>query len=135
MYTRKLAASKLFAIVMAPAMLLTVTVSAFASEMQPYYDTEISISGSVDVSNQLYTVSVLGPTDITKTKFDATLYQKQLIGRKEISTMSASSNSYKCFSSKSATIASGKTYIIEVSAQVYYDGAWHDADATITAKT
>ena len=135
MYTRKFTASKLFAVVLAAAMLLTMTVSAFASEIQPYYDTEIVMSGSVDVSNQLYTVSVLGPTDITKTKFDATLYQKQLIGRKEISTMSASTNSYKCFSSKNATIASGKTYIIEISAQVYYDGAWHDAEGTITAKT
>ena len=66
MYTRKFTASKLFAVVLAAAMLLTMTVSAFASEIQPYYDTEIVMSGSVDVSNQLYTVSVLGPTDITK---------------------------------------------------------------------
>ena len=65
MYTRKFTASKLFAVVLAAAMLLTMTVSAFASEIQPYYDTEIVMSGSVDVSNQVYTVSVLGPTDIT----------------------------------------------------------------------
>lgn len=135
MYTRKLAASKLFAIVMAPAMLLTVTVSAFASEMQTYYDTEISISGSVDASAQLYTVTVQAPSDTTKTQFDATLYQKQLIGRKKISSTSASANGSRCVKVQSATIQTGKTYEIEISAQVYYDGAWHDADGTITAKT
>ena len=61
--------------------------------------------------------------------------QKQLIGRKKISSTSASANGSRCVKVQSATIQTGKTYEIEVSAQVYYDGAWHDADATITAKT
>lgn len=135
MYTRKFTASKLFAAVLAAAMLLTMTVSAFASEIQPYYDSEISITGSVGVTSQVYTVTVQAPSDTTKTKFDATLYQKQLIGRKKISSTSASANSSRCVKVQSATIQTGKTYEIEVSAQVYYDGAWHDADATITAKT
>ncbi|MCI5843977.1 MAG: hypothetical protein MR004_10125 [Clostridiales bacterium] len=135
MYTRKLAASKLFAIVLAAAMLLTMTVSAFASEAQLYYDSEIVISGNVDAYNQLYTVTVLGPTDITKIKFDATLYQKQLIGRKKIATMSASANSNYCYKSQSAEIQTGKTYIVEIEGQVYFDGAWHDTNGDFTAKT
>ena len=135
MYTRKLTASKLFAVVLAAAMLLTMTVSAFASDVQPYYDTEISISGSVDASSQLYTVTVQAPSDTTKTKFDATLYQKQLIGRKKISSTSASANGSRCVKVQSAAIETGKTYQLEISAQVYYDGAWHDAEGTITAKT
>ena len=135
MYTRKLTASKLFAIVLAAAMLLTMTVSAFASEIQPYYDTEISITGSVGITSQVYTVTVQAPSDTTKTQFDATLYQKQLIGRKEISSMSAGASGRTCSKSQSAAIEKGKTYVIEVTAQVYVGGAWDTIEETITAKT
>ena len=135
MYTRKLAASKLFAIVMAAAMLLTMTVNAFASEAQLYYDTEIMIIGDVNATTKTYSVSVTAPTDVTKIKFDATLYQKQLIGRKKIATMSASANSNYCYKSQSAEIQTGKTYIVEIEGQVYFDGAWHDTNGDFTAKT
>ena len=135
MYTRKLAASKLFAIVMAAAMLLTMTVNSFASEAQLYYDTEIMIIGDVNATTKTYSVSVTAPTDVTKIKFDATLYQKQLIGRKKIATMSASANSNYCYKSQSAEIQTGKTYIVEIEGQVYFDGAWHDTNGDFTAKT
>lgn len=135
MHTRKLTASKLFAIVLAAAMLLTMTVSAFASEAQLYYDTEIMIIGDVNATTKTYSVSVTAPTDVTKIKFDATLYQKQLIGRKKIATMSASANSNYCYKSQSAEIQTGKTYIVEIEGQVYFDGAWHDTNGDFTAKT
>ena len=44
--TRKTAVSKLLAIAMAIAMALTMTVSAFASDVQPYYDSETTITGT-----------------------------------------------------------------------------------------
>ncbi len=135
MHIRKLTASKLFAIVLAAAMLLTMTVSAFASEAQLYYDTEIMIIGDVNATTKTYSVSVTAPTDVTKIKFDATLYQKQLIGRKKIATMSASANSNYCYKSQSAEIQTGKTYIVEIEGQVYFDGAWHDTNGDFTAKT
>ena len=135
MYTRKFTASKLFAVVLAAAMLLTMTVSAFASDVQPYYDTEVMIIGNVDATAKTYSVSVTAPTDVIKIKFDATLYQKQLIGRKKIATMSASANSNYCYKSQSAEIQTGKTYIVEIEGQVYFDGAWHDTNGDFTAKT
>ena len=66
---------------------------------------------------------------------EATLYQKQLIGRKEISSMSASASSARCSQSKSAAIQTGKTYVIEVTAEVYSGGVWETIEDTITVKT
>lgn len=120
---------------MAIAMALTMTVSAFASDVRPLYDSETSIIGSVNVSSQTCSVKVSGPLDATKVKLDATLYQKQLIGRKEISSMSASASGRTCSKSQSAAIEKGKTYVIEVTAQVYVGGAWDTIEETITAKT
>ena len=54
--TRKTAVSKLLAIAMAIAMALTMTVSAFASDVQPYYDSETTIAGKVNVSSKTFTV-------------------------------------------------------------------------------
>ena len=81
--TRKTAVSKLLAIAMAIAMALTMTVSAFASDVQPYYDSETTIAGKVNVSSKTFTVTVQGPSSVTKVKMEATLYQKKLIGREE----------------------------------------------------
>ena len=49
--------------------------------------------------------------------------------------MSASSNSARCSKSPSAAIEKGKTYVIEVTAQVYSGGAWDTIEETITVKT
>ena len=114
---------------------LTMTVSAFASDVQPYYDSETTIAGKVNVSSKTFTVTVQGPSSVTKVKMEATLYQKKLIGREEISTMSASSNSASCSTSQSAALEKGKTYVIEVTAQVYSGGAWDTIEETITVKT
>ena len=113
--TQKTAVTKLLAVAMTIAMALTMTVSAFAAEIQPYNADATKVT--------------------TKVEFDATLYQKQLIGRKEISSMSASANGRTCAKSKSAAIQTGKTYVIEVTAEVYSGGAWDTIEKTITVKT
>ena len=116
-------------------MALTMTVSAFAAEIQPFYDSEVNITGRVSASSQTYSVTVQAPAGTTQVKMEATLYQKQLIGRKEISSMSASASSARCSQSKSAAIQTGKTYVIEVTAEVYSGGAWETIEDTITVKT
>ena len=133
--TRKTAVSKLLAIAMAIAMALTMTVSAFASDAQPYNADATKVTALVNAGAQTYSVTVTAPSDATKVKFDATLYQKQLIGRKEISSMSASASGRTCAKSQSAAVESGKTYVIEVSAQVYSGGTWDTIERTITVKT
>ena len=49
--------------------------------------------------------------------------------------MSASASGRTCSKSQSAAIEKGKTYVIEVTAQVYVGGAWDTIEETITAKT
>ena len=133
--TQKTFVSKLLAIAMSIAMALTMTVSAFASDAQPYNADATKISGSVNTGSKTYSVVVTAPSDATKVKFDATLYQKQLIGRKEISSMSGSASGHIASNNKSADIQTGKTYVIEVTAEVYSGGAWDTVKKTITAKT
>ena len=133
--TQKTAVTKLLAIAMTIAMALTMTVSAFAAEIQPFYDSEVNITGRVSASSQTYSVTVQAPAGTTQVKMEATLYQKQLIGRKEISSMSASASSARCSQSKSAAIQTGKTYVIEVTAEVYSGGVWETIEDTITVKT
>ena len=133
--TQKTAVKKLLAVAMAIAMALTMTVSAFAAEIQPFYDSEVNITGRVSASSQTYSVTVQAPAGTTQVKMEATLYQKQLIGRKEISSMSASASSARCSQSKSAAIQTGKTYVIEVTAEVYSGGTWDTIEKTITVKT
>lgn len=133
--TNRTLSRKLLALAMALAMALTMTVSAFASEIQPWYADTTDIKATVNYSAKTYTVMITGAEDTKKITFDATLYQKQLLGRKQISTMSGSSDSRTCSQSKSAAIESGKTYVIEVTAQVYSGGSWDTIKETITAKT
>ena len=135
MYGVRSVKSKFLSIAMVIAMALTMTVSAFASDIQPWYADETVISGAVDAGSKTYSVTVRSSSDTTQIKMEATLYQKQLIGRKQISTMSKNVNGYSCSQSKSAAIENGKTYVIEVTAQVYSDGAWDTVKKTITAKT
>ena len=135
MYGVRSVKSKFLSIAMVIAMALTMTVSAFASDAQPYNADATKVTALVNVGAQSYSVTVTAPSDATKVKFDATLYQKQLIGRKEISSMSASANGRTCAKSQSAAIESGKTYVIEVTAEVYSGGAWDTIEKTITVKT
>lgn len=133
--TQKTAITKLLAVAMTIAMALTMTVSAFAAEIRPFYNEEVVIAASVSTASKMYTVTVQAPAGTTQIKMDATLYQKQLIGRKQISTMSGSASGARCSKSKSAAIQTGKTYVIEVTAQVYTNGSWDTVEDTITVKT
>ena len=135
MYMKKTIASRIVAFTMAIAMALTMGVSAFAVEYQPYNADDTTIKGNVSATAQTYSVTVTAPSDTTQIKMEATLYQKQLIGRKEISSMTGSTYTWKCTKSQSAAIEKGKTYVIEVTAQVYSGGAWDTVEETITVKT
>lgn len=126
--------SKGIAIAMAIAMALTMTVSAFATPPQPYNADSTVISGTVSYSNQIYRINVSAPAGTTKVNASATLYQKTLLGYKEIDSMTASSNSRTCTKSKSATIEQGKTYKIEVTAEIYSGGKWDTIQRSVTAK-
>ena len=71
MYTaQKTAASKLLAITMAIVMALTMTVSAFASDAQPYNADATKVTALVNAGAQTYSVTVTAPSDATKIKFD-----------------------------------------------------------------
>ena len=133
MYNTRTFGSKLIAVAMVIAMALTMTVSAFAADgdIQPYYDTRAMITGRVNASAKTYTVTVQCPADTTKVKFTATLCQ----GNQEISTMTASANTFICSKSKSAAIKKGKTYVIKVTAQAYSGGSWDTINQSITVKT
>ena len=126
---------KLLSIAMALAMALTMTVGAFASDLRPWYADETTIKATINVSAQTYLVTVQAPSNTTQIKMQATLYQKQILGRKEISSMTGTANSSICTSSKKAAIEKGKTYVIEVTAQVYSGGSWNTVEDTITVKT
>ena len=131
MYTTKRTLPRKFlAITMAIVMALTMTVSAFASDVRPNNLDTTDIIGSIN-----YTVNITGAADATKITFNATLYKKELLGRKEISSMTGSSNGRVCSKSKSATIEKGKTYVIEVTAKVYSGGVWDTVEKTLTVKT
>ena len=49
--------------------------------------------------------------------------------------MSASASGRTCAKSQNAEVESGKTYVIEVTAQVYSGGTWDTVERTITVKT
>lgn len=126
---------KLLATILIATMALAMTVSAFAWEAQPYNEDVTQITGSVSYTGQNYTVTVTAPADTTKIEVDATLYQKTLLGRKEIDTMTGSVNSSRFVKNKSATIEKGKTYILEVTADVYSGGTSDTLEASVTVKT
>lgn len=127
--------SKLFAIAMVVAMALTLSVSAFAVEIQPYNADATNISAAVSYSGQSYSVLVTAPPEVTKISATATLYQKTLFGRKQIDTVSSTVNGRRCNVVKSVTIEEGKTYIVEVTADVYSSGVCDTVKALVTAKT
>lgn len=127
--------SKIFAIVMAVAMALTVTVSAFAADIQPYNADATQITASVSYASQTYSVTVQAPTGTTKINASATLYQKTLFGYKEIDSVTASASSRTCTKRQSATIEEGKTYKIEVTAEIYSSGQWDTIEKELTVTT
>lgn len=126
---------RIVAIAMSIAMALTLTVSAFALDPQPHNADLTNITAKVSASAKTYSVTVNAPTGTTKIEVQATLYQKQLIGRKEISSLSGSVNGRVYTKSKSAAIETGKTYVVEVTATICSGSVKDTLKDTITVKT
>mgnify|MGYP001026213504 CR=1 FL=1 len=84
---------RLIALAMAIAMALTLSVSALASANEPYNVDTTKLAGSFSSSAQTYSATVSGPMGTTKTKIELTLYEKGLLGYKEVDSASASANS------------------------------------------
>lgn len=78
------------------AMALTLSVSALASANEPYNVDTTKLAGSFSSSAQTYSATVSGPMGTTKTKIELTLYEKGLLGYKEVDSASASANSRTC---------------------------------------
>ena len=135
MYEKKAVKHRMLAIVMTLAMMLSLSVCAFAQDAETYNNSETYITLNVTTSPSNYIVTVVAPFNTTKIEVEATLYQKQLIGRKEISTMTGSADYWKYTKVQSADIQLGKTYILEATARVCTGGVWDTIDATVTAKT
>ena len=126
---------RMAALVMTLTMVLSLTVCSFASGAQTYNADITEIIAAVSYKGQSYTVIVSAPPDTTYISVEATLYQKQLLGRKEISSFTDSINGRVYSKSHSAEIKEGKTYILEVTAQMYTVAGWDTLEKTITVNT
>ena len=125
---------RLAALVMTLAMVLSLTVCSFASNAQTYNEDITEITGAVSYIGQSYNVAVMAPANTTYISVEATLYQKQLFGRKEISSFTGSTTLPGFYKEKSAEIIKGKTYILEATAQVCTGGVWDTLETTVTGK-
>lgn len=132
--TRKSIKHRLAALVMTLAMVLSMTVCSFGSDTQTYNNDATAILGSVSYIGQCYDVTVTAPSNTTYIGVEATLYQKQLIGRKEISSFTGSTTECAYYKEKSAEIIKGKTYILEITARVCTGGVWDTLEATATGQ-
>ena len=125
---------RMAALVMTLAMVLSLTVCSFASNAQTYNVAATAIIGTISYIGQSYDVTVTAPSNTTYISVEATLYQKQLFGRKEISSFTGSTTLSTFSKSKSAEIIKGKTYILEATAQVCTGGVWDTLEGSVTGK-
>lgn len=129
---RSKAMARVFALLLAVVAALSMSVCAFAKETQPYNADTTKIRAYIDDVNQIYSASVIAPSSVSKINMTATLYQKNLLGYKEVDSITASANSNFCSKSKSYTFDTSKKYKLEVTAEVYSDGVWDTVTATVT---
>lgn len=125
---------RLTALVMTLAMVLSLTVCSFASNAQTYNEAATEIIGTISYIGQSYDVAVMAPSNTTYISVEATLYQKQLFGRKEISSFTGSTTLPGFYKEKSAEIIKGKTYILEATAEVCTGGVWDTLEGSVTMK-
>ena len=125
---------RLAALVMTLAMVLSLTVCSFASNAQTYNEDITEIIGTISYIGQSYDVTVIGPPNTTYIGVEATLYEKQLFGRKEISSFTGSTTESAYYKEKSAEIIKGKTYILEATARVCTGGVWDTLEGSVTGK-
>lgn len=125
--------SRVFALLLSMVIALSMSVCTFAEEAQPYNADATKIRAYIDDVNQSYSASVTAPSGTSKINMTATLYQKNLLGYKEVDSMTASANGNFCSKSKAYAFQSGKNYKLEVTAEVYSGGVWDTVTATVTA--
>ena len=113
---------RLIALAMAIAMALTLSVSALASDSRPWNTDNTSITARI--SQTQYSATVTGPKEATKTELSLVLYEKGILGYKQVDSASASANSVRCTKNVSYAFKSGKTYKLEVTGKAYVSGAW-----------
>ena len=124
---------RLIALARAIAMALTLSVSALASANEPYNVDTTKLAGSFSSSAQTYSATVSGPMGTTKTKIELTLYEKGLLGYKEVDSASASANSRTCSKTVSYAFKDGKSYKLTVTGSAYVDGQWDTVTKNFTA--
>ena len=124
---------RLIALAMEIAMALTLSVSALASANEPYNVDTTKLAGSFSSSAQTYSATVSGPMGTTKTKIELTLYEKGLLGYKEVDSASASANSRTCSKTVSYAFKDGKSYKLTVTGSAYVDGQWDTVTKNFTA--
>ena len=125
--------SRVWALAMVIAIALTLSVSAFASDMQPWNVGSTNVTGYISESTQKYSGTVVGPTGTTKTELDMTLYEKGLLGYKEVDSASVSASGMRCSKNVSYAIKSGKSYKLTVTGKAYVDGKWDTVTKNFTA--
>ena len=121
------------ALAMAIAVALTLSVSAFAFDSQTWNAGSTNVTGYISESTQKYSGTVAGPTGTTKAELDMTLYEKGLLGSKEVDSASASANGMRCSKNVSYAIKSGKSYKLTVTGKAYVNGKWDTVTKDFTA--
>ena len=105
---------RILSLALAAAMMLTMLVSAFAADITPNNVDTTKLNGVISQNLQTYSATVSGPSNTTKTKLEMTLYEKGLLGYKEVDSASASANSRTCNKTVSYAFKSGKSYKLTV---------------------
>ena len=121
------------ALAMAIAMALTFSVIAFASDSHTWNAGSTNVTGYISQIDEIYSATVTGPTGTTKTKLSMTLYEKGVLGYKEVDSASASASTDKCKKTVSYAIKDGKSYKLTVTGQAYVNGKWDTVTKDFTA--
>lgn len=120
---------RLMALAMAIAMALTLSVSALASDSRPWNTDNTSITARI--SQEKYYGTVTGPKEATKTELNLVLYEKGILGYKQVDSASASASKNTCTKSVGYAFKSGKTYKLEVTGKAYVSGAWDTVNDSV----
>ena len=124
---------RMVSLAMAIAMALTMVVSAFATDIKPSNVSNTKITADISYSDQNYFAMTTGPAGTTITKMEITLYEKWLLGYKEVDSASASANSRTCSKTVSYAFKDGKSYKLTVTGSAYVDGKWDTVTKSFTA--
>lgn len=124
---------RMVSLAMAIAMALTMAVSAFATDIKPSNVSNTKITADISYSDQNYFAMTTGPAGTTTTKMEITLYEKWLLGYKEVDSASASANSRTCSKTVSYAFKDGKSYKLTVTGSAYVDGKWDTVTKSFTA--